>query len=379
MKTGDLLGYRVRKKESRSANFTFIYYNYEYYIRNCCFNSTFMDPFLQPDVPAPAKVLSLIRLHHGVDLSTVAEIPHSPEMSNQRLPKVWASGARLNHLHARRRRIALEDIPESAFPVVLELASGTNFVILKEKIEEEGVDAFLVQFPDSRESTVRAERIRELYDGVCVFLSPKYSPQSGGTNGGLWRRIVSHFSAKSSRTGVRASLLANLFVLAMALSLVVSHRLAFSSVREHSLVIPSTGVFMAATMLIGVLIFGRRSRSVSLSSALADLLFVPLVGLAAWLFAGWSAIPFLWIAVVISAVPFLSRRLGGIPSRMQMARIAILGITFAIGAGASFALANLQLLNPALMVGGIVLGTLLVDLLISSNTLSQELLLARLG
>jgi hypothetical protein len=338
-----------------------------------------MDPFLQPDVPAPAKVLSLVRLHHGVDLSSCSGIPHTPVIEGRRLPAVWASGARLNHLHARRRRIALEDIPSSAFPVVLELAGGSNFIILKERIDDCGADAFLVQFPDSRESMVRAERIHELYDGICVFLSPKNSTRKGGPGGSLWSRIMTRVSAKSSRRGVQVSLLSNLFILATALALIVSHRLAFESFGESSPAVPATGIFMAAVMLFGVLQFGRGSRAVSLSSALADLLFVPLFGLAACLFAGWSAIPFLWVAVLIAASPFLSRRLGSIPSRVQMARFTILGITFAIGAGAALALVHLHLLSPALMVGGIVLGTLLVDLLISSNTLSQELLLARVG
>jgi len=133
-----------------------------------------MNSFHQPDFPVSAKVLSLVRLHHGLPSRGGEEIPVVKNALKRRPTRLWKSGARLNHLSARRRRLAIEKISSDCFPAILELSHGSNFVILKEKVEnsaEEG-DAYIVQFPDSREALVRGARLRELYDGTCVLLSP---------------------------------------------------------------------------------------------------------------------------------------------------------------------------------------------------------------
>jgi len=87
-----------------------------------------MKLFLHPDLPASAKVLSLVRHHHGLPTGANEEIPVNARMRSNRLARIWRTGARLNHLNARRRRIELDDIPASAFPVVLELGQGSQFL-----------------------------------------------------------------------------------------------------------------------------------------------------------------------------------------------------------------------------------------------------------
>lgn len=148
-----------------------------------------MNAFHRPDLPATSKVLSLVRLHHGLppegaDIMPTVAKPSAP------LGRQWRSGARANHLHARRRRVALENLPNGEFPVILELAGGSNFVIVHERSGKAGEgDSFLVQFPDSREAIVRADRLRELYDGTCVFLSPEVPERSAGLFLRLRRRL----------------------------------------------------------------------------------------------------------------------------------------------------------------------------------------------
>ena len=140
-----------------------------------------MNSFHQSDLPVSAKVLSLVRLHHGLPSRAGEEIPVVKNALNKRATRLWKSGARLNHLSARRRRLAIEKITSDCFPAILELSHGSNFVILKEKVEssaEEG-DTYIVQFPDSREAVVRGARLRELYDGTCVLLRPGKTESTG--------------------------------------------------------------------------------------------------------------------------------------------------------------------------------------------------------
>lgn len=147
-----------------------------------------MTSFQQPDVPAAAKVLSLVRLHHGLPSLGGEEIPLSSAKRRTALGRIWKRGSRLNHLAARRRRIALDEIPDASLPAILELSKGSNFVVLMERLPagKENAEAYLVQFPDSRESQVSADRLRELYDGVCVLLRPAET-RSG--RGGFLRRF----------------------------------------------------------------------------------------------------------------------------------------------------------------------------------------------
>lgn len=144
-----------------------------------------MNAFHRPDLPATSKVLSLVRLHHGLPSGTGEVVPPTAKASAS-LGRLWRTGARANHLQARRRRIALDALPDGEFPVILELAGGSNFVIVHERSGKDGEgQSYLVQFPDSREAVVRADRLRELYDGTCVFLSPGRQ----GRPAGIFRRL----------------------------------------------------------------------------------------------------------------------------------------------------------------------------------------------
>jgi hypothetical protein len=139
-----------------------------------------MNAFHRPNLPATSKVLSLVRIHHGLPPAGAEVVPQATT-SGATLGRLWRSGARANHLQARRRRIALDDLPAGEFPVILELAGGSNFVIVHERCGKPGDEAaYLVQFPDSREAEVRAERLREFYDGTCVFLSPGATDRPAG-------------------------------------------------------------------------------------------------------------------------------------------------------------------------------------------------------
>ncbi len=148
-----------------------------------------MNAFHRPDLPATSKVLSLVRLHHGLPPGDSEVLP-TEVRGEAPLARQWRVGARANHLCARRRRIALEDLPVGQFPVILELARGSHFVIVKKRCPDDaGGESFLVQFPDSREAEVRAERLRELYDGACVLLSPGVSDRPAGLFLRLRRRL----------------------------------------------------------------------------------------------------------------------------------------------------------------------------------------------
>jgi len=339
-----------------------------------------MKHFLQPDVPASAKVLSLVRHHHGLPMGLADEIPVSAAMRGNRLARVWRTGARLNHLNARRRRIELDDIPASAFPVVLELGQGSQFLILREKLSDHGTESYIVQFPDARESLVRAERIREIYDGSCVFLRPRgaahdESPR-GGIRSGWLARLRSRIAAFPMKRGIIAAIICHVLTLAGVLGVVVSHRLAFPAAAADSLLVPVVGVFMAAAVVLGILRLRREVITERFSAALIDGICLPLYGLAMVFLAGWVATPFFWVAGSIFAVLLLSARLGQMPSRLRGVRGYVVGGTFFAGAVACWTVASFGLFNPALMAGVLVLGTCLVNLLIESAVLWQEVRLA---
>ncbi len=147
-----------------------------------------MNAFHRSDLPAPAKALSLVRIHHGLPSRSGEEIQPVATGANAPAARIWGRGARLNHLVARRRRIALDRIPAGRCPAILELSGGTNFVILLGR-DHESSDTFRVQFPDSREALVRGDRLREIYDGLCVFLTPS-AAQQGGWLRHLWIRFA---------------------------------------------------------------------------------------------------------------------------------------------------------------------------------------------
>lgn len=132
-----------------------------------------MTAYSQPDLPAPAKVLSLVRLHHGLPSGTGDEIPPCSGRLAVRPGRLWQRGARLNHLRARRLRLALEEIPATSLPAVLELSGGSSCLLLLGREKGcAGEPIYRVQFPDAREAFVSAEALGGRYDGVCVLFCP---------------------------------------------------------------------------------------------------------------------------------------------------------------------------------------------------------------
>jgi len=339
-----------------------------------------MDPFLSPELPAPAKVLRLVSLHHGLQTGGKPEIPMGPVMKGNRLSSIWRTGGRLNHLQARRRRVRLEEIPEGAYPVILELSQGSNFIVLKEKTPGKTPDSYLVQFPDSREALVLGERIREIYDGTCVFLSRRDTRDSGGKGSGGRRGVLQGLLTRVSsirwKNGLVSSLLINGIAFAVTLGMVVSHRLVFGRTDEPSLVIPAMSVLLAAAVTLGIMKLRGAARGGQVPSALVDLCFIPLFGGTVFAISGWPALPFLWVAGIISVGLLLSNRLGRTPSLIRSARSAILALTFTGAALGAWWLVAVGLLNPSLMAGMIVTGTCFVNLFIESDVLIQEYRLA---
>jgi len=329
-----------------------------------------MNSFHQPEIPATAKVLSLVRLHHGLPSRGGEEIPEAPA---KRLERVWKTGARLNHLFARRRRIALEEIPASCFPVILELSEGSNFVILRERsASEKDGDAYIVQFPDSREALVRGDRLRELYDGVCVFLRPGQS--SGSTGGpGLWHRLRERLAAKSSKKVAVLAFLANLLTLVAAIGVMVAPSSAFGANGATPFFLTALGVIMAAAVTAGLAILRRRSGSDPLPGALVDCAFIPFLAVAVVLLAGWAALPFLAVAGIFSLALLASRHLGATSSAFHQLRPRLLTFSFLLGASVAAALAVAGLLAPALVAAGLVLGTALIDRLFDGDLVLREL------
>jgi hypothetical protein len=341
-----------------------------------------MKLFLQPDLPASAKVLSLVRHHHGLPTGVNEEIPVNATMRTNRLARIWRTGARLNHLNARRRRIELDDIPASAFPVVLELGQGSQFLILEENLKESGTESFIVQFPDARQSVVRADRIREIYDGTCVFLRPRGTANNGGepkSRRGWFARLSARIASFPMKRGIIAAAVCHGLTLAGVAGVVVSHRLAFPAGGAGSVLVAAMGVFMAAAVVLGILRLRREVITERFPAALVDGAFLPFYGLAMVLLAGWVAAPFFWVAGSIIAVLLLSARLGQVPSRLRKVRRYIVGGTFFAGAVACWTVASLGLFSPALMAGALVLGTCLVNVLIESDVLWQEVRLAMIA
>lgn len=347
-----------------------------------------MELLLQPDLPASAKVLRLIRHYHGLPRGLREEIPVSAARRYNRLGQIWRTEARLNHLNARRRRIRLDDIPATAFPVVLELGQGSQFLILREKVSESGAESYIVQFPDARESLVRAERIGEVYDGTCIFLRPRDAAKEerGGEHHGIrprlshgWLgRLTSRLTSFPMKRGIIRAIGCHLLTLAGVLGVILSHQLAFPAAGDDSLLAPAMGVFMAAAVVAGLLRLRREVIRERFSAALVDGISLPLYSGALMFLAGWAATPFFWVAAAVIIVLLLSARLGQMPSRLRRVRVYLVGGTFFAGAVAFWTAASLGLFPPALMAGALILGTCLVNLLIESDVLWQEVRLAML-
>ncbi|MCB1204169.1 MAG: hypothetical protein KDN18_07905 [Verrucomicrobiae bacterium] len=339
-----------------------------------------MNAFHQPDLPAPAKVLSLVRLHHGLPSQKGEEIPLVANASVKRLSRQWRAGARLNHLQARRRRIALEEIPESALPAVLELGKGSNFVILLERNHSgKGEDeSFLVQFPDSRESMVRGDRLRELYDGVCVFLRPDSRVQPPGSDRPA-RRFWGRFREISWKRGVLGALIANLTTLLAAAGLIYAFGSTSGSGETPRIPVAFFAIAMAGLVSSGLVLLRRNCGEGRLPGAVVDAAFLPVHSLLAGLLAGWVALPFLIAAVLLGAGILASPCAGKTLPALTSFRSSLLTLCFLSGAALALASVTMGYLAPALLAGSLVLGTSLIDRLFDGDLIVREWRLARLS
>ncbi len=330
-----------------------------------------MNAFLQPVTPESARALSLIGRHHGVvSRSGVAEF-EGMEKSGTKIP--WGKGATANHLRASRRRVKFEDIPESGLPVILELEGGEKFVILKESCE---VDQVRVQFPDSRESMVNRERLKESYAGNAIFFSKRVDAASQRTASGgsrLLRRR--HFSLRrlSREKSFRVTLGFNLIFLALMLLMVGAHQYVYRSFSHQSLMLPLASIACGAAISVGLLRLRREWVRAGRFASAADFIAIPLFVGALSIFAGWSSLPFTVIAFTAGLAFLLSGRFSFLPNHSRRKRSVFLSGAFGISAMLAWGFAAQGSLSPAAMSGSLVLSTYLVYLLIKSEELWQYL------
>lgn len=328
-----------------------------------------MDSYRDPAIPSSSKALSLVRLHHGVSARCDEEIPVAAASGGMQKGAIWRAGARMNHLHARRRKVKLEEIPERAFPVILEVSGGSNFVILKERTDEA---TFLVQFPDSRESTVACQRLAEVYDGECIFLSPKRG--SGRGTGSGWRNFFSRVRKKN----VAVSGISNAFIAALSMLLVVNHESAFAGFSEKSVATPLLGIAAAAAVIAGIVRIRKAFLEQSSENLVADCFALPLFAGLLVTLAGWATLPFFAVGLGVLILRMWSKRVGSDVSRIDRNRKWLVGFAFVAGCLSMGGALVYGAISPALMTGALVIGTYLVYLMISSSRVWQEVRLANL-
>lgn len=312
------------------------------------------------------RAIELVSQHHGLP----ASVGESEEAASRL--KV-AAFARRRHLRVKRRIVRLEEIPEAQFPVILETHSGRRCVIVTAKHPD---GDYSVQFPDSRESLVSGDRLRESYSGHCLFLRPKRSSRHDDSNGGRlsFARRLRHLlrSAKLSRGAFGF----NLVVLGATLLLVASNREAMNGVFERSLLIPLLASGFAAAALAGVIGLRRELFRRRLAAGWVDLAFVPVLFGTAITFAGWPIVPLLGLGLLLILGSILSRRLGSVRSQLQKHwRLVVVGAFFvgALSLSLSYAAGNLDMV---LMNAALGLGTYAIYLIAQASTCWQTMRLS---
>lgn len=330
-----------------------------------------INAFLQPVTPESARALSLIGRHHGVVSRTgVAEFD-GMEKSGPKIP--WGKGATANHLRASRRRVKINDIPESGFPVILELEGGEDFVILKESCED---DQLRIQFPDSRESMIGRDRLAESYSGSAIFLRKRVESSSQTTDArgsGLLRRRRSSLQRFSREKSFRVTLGFNLIFLSMMLLMVGAHQYVYRGLNHQSWVLPLASVGCGAAICLGLLRLRREWVRAGKFASAADFLVIPLFVGALCVFAGWSALPFAIVAVSAGLGFLLSGRFSYFADRSKRKKRAFLTGAFCVSSVMACGFAAEGLLSPAAITGSLVLTTYLVNLFITSDSLWQSL------
>lgn len=323
-----------------------------------------MKPEHNPTLPASARAVTLVRQHHG--------LPSTPGLEGFQEAGNWSKLARRHHLRAQRRIVKLEEIPESRYPVILELHGGSRLVILTEKRDE---STYGVQFPDAREADVSAERLAEVYDGRCIFLKPGPATDDGGAGkfGGMRRSFREFFGSVKLSKGAFGF---NLVVLLLALLLIYSNDRALGDLVHRSLVLPLLATGIAACALAGVIGLRHELFRYRVAGGWMDLAFVPVLFAAAVAAGGWAVVPLVGFGALLVGHLLCSKRVGSVPSRLQCHWKAVVTTGFVIGA---FSLTFAYLggaLNVAMMNGALGLSCYALYLIAHGGSSWQAMRLA---
>ncbi|MEM6279004.1 MAG: cysteine peptidase family C39 domain-containing protein [Verrucomicrobiota bacterium] len=319
-----------------------------------------------PTQPAAHRAIELVRQHHG--LPKRAKKDDLDETSTK-----WAKYARRCHLKAKRRVIDLDEIPEAQYPALLEIHGGSHFVILTGKRDS---STYTVQFPDSRESDVSADRLSESYGGQCIFLKPQRTVRKTGEGGG------SSSPGRKFRDLLRSAHLSkgafgfNLVVLFLTLLIVYSNESALGGVANGSPILPLFAVGVSALALAGVIGLRRELFRRRLAAHWIDLAFVPVLFATAFAFVGWSIVPVAGLGILLVACLLSSRRLGSVPSRLQRHWKLVVASAFLVGA-ISLSFSYFQgTVDLALMNGALALSTYAIYLTAQGAASWQSIRLA---
>lgn len=338
------------------------------------------DTWNNPNLPVAAKVLTLVRNHHGFSGLSEEEISSASEW-NRAIPEIpWTKAARAHSLRARKRKVLLEEIPVGSMPVVLELNEGRSLVILLEKVSE---DEFLVQFPDSRESLMERELLEECYSGTAVFLRKRGSRllrEWGLMSGGLTAEKASAKKrlAKAAREkSFRSALALNALFLIGTVAMVASHKAAYSEFTHQSFLLPILGILFGGAIALGLIRMRCEVIEEGRFSALADGVMIPVFAIAMAILAGWTAMPFMIVAALIGCYLLISRRIGSIASRISASRSRLLAGVFLFGAMITWTMAVIGEMAPAALTGLLVMGTYLISMVAGTDRLWQHLRLSR--
>ncbi|MCG8600207.1 MAG: hypothetical protein MI807_08715 [Verrucomicrobiales bacterium] len=328
-----------------------------------------METYRDASIPAAARAMNLVRRHHGMpaEFCEAASIRGKSAAGNVRRE------ARANHLRAKRRKVLLSDIPEGEFPAILQLSGGSNFVILREKGEN---NEYLVQFPDSRESVVDGERLEEVYDGVCVFLRPR--PGQGGAGSGGSGRSFREKVRSAFRPSMETvkSLLFSTAAIVGSLAYLHFESSTGPEFLQRSVAMPFLGILAAAFAALGLVQLRSAVMREPRGALVSELLCIPHFLGTALVLAGWSVAPVALFAGLIAVLLFFSRRAGSMPSRLEAHRVAITGIAFLSGCLGTVPLVFSGRLGPETMTVAVALGTYAVWLAVHADRTLQRVRLA---
>jgi len=273
-----------------------------------------------PTLPASTRAVDLVREHHGL-LPMNGVVDHDREGG-------WAQKAHQRHLHARRRLVRLSEIPESQYPVILEIRNGTTFVVLTAKTGEK---TYGIQFPDSREADVSAERLEEFYDGRCVFLKPRRVARGEDSC------PISDTPRRKFRNFLKSATLSkgafgfNLVALLLTCLMIYSHEQAFGGISKPSLIFPLLASGIVGIALVGVIGLRRELFRHRVAAGWMDMAFVPVFLAAATAIAGWPMVPILVIALLLVVGILGSDRLGSVRSGVHRHWKPVVLVAFVVG------------------------------------------------